>query len=165
MARGVLHHKVGACRMSQYVDTFKIEVVLQRGDVIDQAVTPVARRVGRHRRLTGAPQVQHDQPPHRGQAAEVTEVDRIAHRPAGHADKRRARTLTVVRQPGSVKGMESRHNRHPGTASTAQPINWQWPAGQVGRGTLRATATLRCREASSHREQIWPRPRNQTATA
>jgi len=85
--------------MSQYVDTFKIEVLLQRGDVIDQAVTPVARRVGRRRRLTGAPQVQHDQPPHRGQAAEVTEV------------------------------------------------------------------TLRCREASSHWERIWHRPRNQTATA
>jgi hypothetical protein len=81
----------------------------------------------------------------RGQAAEVTEVDRIAHRPAGHADKRRALTLNVVRQLGSVKGMESRHERHPGTASTAQPINWQWPAGQVGRGTPRATATLRCR--------------------
>ena len=128
--------------MSQYVDTFKIEVLLQRGEVIDQAVTPIARRVGRHRRLTGAPQVQHDQPPHSGQAAEVTEVDRIAHRPAGHADKRRALTLNVVRQLGSVKGMESRHNRHPGTASTAQPVNWQWPAGQIGR------ATLRCREAA-----------------
>jgi hypothetical protein len=119
--------------MSQYVDTFKIEVLLQRGDVIDQAVTPVARRIGRHRRLTGAPQVQHDQPPHRGQAAEVTEVDRIAHRPAGHADKRRALTLNVVRQLGSVKGMESRHNRHPGTASTAQPINWLAVAGRSGR--------------------------------
>jgi hypothetical protein len=67
----------------------------------------------------------------RGQAAEVTEVDRIAHRPAGHADKRRAFTLNVVRQLGSVKGTESRHNRHPGTASTAQLINWQWPADRV----------------------------------
>jgi hypothetical protein len=71
--------------MPQQFHPVEAQVILKCGNVIDQVVAAVARRVRGHRRLAGATQVQHDQPPERGQAAEIAEVSRIAHRAARQA--------------------------------------------------------------------------------
>ncbi len=84
-------------------------MVLQGEDVVYQPIAAVARRVGRDRRAAGAAQVELDQLPVPGQAAEVAQARGRAHRAAGQADQRFAVAVDVIGQLGSVEGVEDRH--------------------------------------------------------
>jgi len=84
-------------------------MILQGEDVVDEPVAAVARPVGRDRRVPGATQVKQDQAAVPGQAAEVAQVRRRAHRPARQADQRVAVAADVIGEPGSFEGVQGGH--------------------------------------------------------
>jgi hypothetical protein len=69
--------------MREQVHPFQAKVLAQGVDVVDEPVAAVRRCVVRYRGPAGAPEIQRDQLPVRGKAAEVAEIHGGLHRPGG----------------------------------------------------------------------------------
>jgi hypothetical protein len=88
MAGGVRHREGATGGVAQQVDAVPPEVRAQCLDIVDESVAPVAGRIGRSRRPAGAAQVEQHERAVRGQPAQVVQVGRRLHRPAGQTDQR-----------------------------------------------------------------------------
>ncbi len=123
VAGRVQHGQIRAGGVTEQVQPVEPQVLTQRFHVVDEPVAPVGGRIVRRRRPAGAPQIQHDQAPVRGQPAEVPEIDGVLHRPAGQTDQRRAVPEHSIGQLGAVVRGEGRHG-HDSRSGV--------PAGQPG---------------------------------
>jgi hypothetical protein len=95
--------------VSEQVDSVQPQVDAQRFDIVDQPITPVARRVRRCGRGSGSAQVQQHQRAMRGQPAQVTEVGRGLHGAAGNTHQRVTRTGLAVGELRAVGTIEGCH--------------------------------------------------------
>jgi hypothetical protein len=125
--------------VTQQVTAVQAQMVLQGGHVVHQPVAAVTAGIFRDRGISRAAQVQHDQLPVRGQAAEIAQVRRCPHRPAGHAEQRNPFPMDVVGEFGPVRGGEGRHGCDARIERT--PEATQYPGG--GRPARTAVTAVR----------------------